>query len=143
MEMVKIRLLSEDAKIPEYKTAEAAGADLYSAEHAVIAPGERKLIGCGIAIELSPGWEAQVRPRSGLALSAGITVLNTPATIDSDYRGELKVILYNAGGDDFSVNKGDRIAQLVISPVMQAQFVLVSQLNDTKRGDGGFGSTGV
>ncbi|RWI35490.1 dUTP diphosphatase [Mesorhizobium sp.] len=163
--LVRYKKLHPDAKAPVYGTREAAGADLcavtyeadyqggYTAAEAAekgmaavpVTPGARRLVKTGIAIELSPGFEAQIRPRSGLALKHGITVLNTPGTIDSDYRGEIGVILYNAGSETFWVNPGDRIAQMVIAPVERAAFVFVGdeQLSETRRGEGGFGSTGV
>jgi dUTP pyrophosphatase len=140
--------LHEKAQVPTYGSEEAAGADLYAvveSEQAIkIGVGERFLVKTGIAIELQPGFEAQVRSRSGLALKQGIIVLNSPGTIDSDYRGEVGVILYNAGSKPFYVNHGDRIAQLVIAPLVHANFIATGgTLSNTARGDGGFGSTGV
>jgi len=136
-----------DLPLPAYQSAQAAGLDLMAAVPAdapvVLAPGARALIPTGIAIALPPGMEAQVRPRSGLAVRHGITVLNSPGTIDADYRGELQVILVNLGNDSFSVSRGTRIAQLVISPVVHASFNEVRELDLTPRGDGGFGSTGA
>jgi len=143
MDNVIIKLLSEDAKLPVYKTEGSSGADLFSAEQTILAPKERKAVSCGLALELPVGYEAQVRPRSGLALNAGVTVLNAPGTIDRDYRGEVKVILYNTSDVDFSINKGDRIAQLVIASVARATFSTAASLRDTERGCGGFGSTGA
>ena len=132
---------------PSYETALAAGCDLRAAVPADapvrLAPGARAMIPTGIAIALPEGWEAQARPRSGLAAKSGITCLNSPGTIDADYRGELKVILINHGADEFIVKRGDRIAQLVVAPVWQAAFVTVDTLDETERGAGGFGSTGV
>ena len=129
-----------------YQTAQAAGIDLVAAVGAYaplsLRKGERVLVPTGLAIALPPGFEAQVRPRSGLALKHGITVLNSPGTIDADYRGELQVILINLGQADFEVRRGERIAQLVIAPVVQAALVEVETLEETARGDGGFGSTG-
>lgn len=139
-------IASQGAIVPEYKTAGAAGADLYAflpEETVVIEPGKRAVIPTGLFFEIPEGYEIQVRPRSGLAAKNGVTVLNTPGTIDSDYRGELKVILINLGDDSFSVKNGDRIAQMVIAPVIQAEFLQVSELSETDRGNGGFGSTGV
>jgi dUTP pyrophosphatase len=132
-----------DMALPSYQTAFAAGADLMAAidGEIVLAPGERRLVPSGIAIELPPGYEAQVRPRSGLALKQGITVLNTPGTIDADYRGEIGVILINLGGQHVTIGRGDRIAQMIVAPVVQAEFV-EGELSETARGSGGFGSTG-
>jgi dUTP pyrophosphatase len=136
-----------DLPLPAYQSAQAAGLDLIAAVPAdapvVLAPGERALIPTGIAIALPPGTEGQVRPRSGLAARHGITVLNSPGTIDADYRGELQVILVNLGNDSFSVSRGTRIAQLVIAPVVHAHLHEVRELELTPRGDGGFGSTGA
>ena len=131
--------LQEDAIIPQYQTIGSAGLDLHSIEAVVLAPGERKLVGTGLAINLPASTEGQIRPRSGLAFKHGITVLNSPGTIDEDYKGELKVLLYNAGDSTFSVEKGDRIAQLVVSPV----FKLTGYTLDNTREDQGFGSTGL
>ena len=132
--------------LPAYQTAQAAGFDLVAAVGAYapvsLRTGERVLIPTGLAIALPPGFEAQVRPRSGLALKHGITVLNSPGTIDADYRGELQVILVNLGQEDFEIRRGDRIAQLIIAPVVQAALVEVVGVDDTARGSGGFGSTG-
>ncbi len=139
---IKIKKLNKKAIIPAYQTKEAAGFDLHSIEDVVINPGERKLIGTGLAFEIEFGYEVQIRPRSGLAYKHGITVLNTPGTIDSDYRGEIKVLLINHGSEPFEIKKGERIAQAVIAPVIQAEIVEVEELSDTERGSGGFGSTG-
>ena len=132
--------------LPEYKTAEAAGVDLCAAVDAdapvTLAPGGRALIPTGLAMALPVGFEAQIRPRSGLAIKDGITCLNSPGTIDSDYRGEVKIILINHGAAPFTVRRGERIAQMVIAPVVQARFALAEELADTARGAGGFGSTG-
>lgn len=136
----------EGAVVPEYKTAGAAGADVcaYLPEECVtIAAGKFAMIPTGVFYEIPDGYEIQVRPRSGLAAKNGITVLNTPGTIDSDYRGELKIILINLGDKDFTINHNDRIAQIIISPVIQAQFNPVQNLSETERGSSGFGSTGV
>jgi dUTP pyrophosphatase len=141
--VLKIKRLKKDAIIPAYQSEEAAGFDLHSVEDAVIKRGERKLIKTGLAFEIEKGYEVQIRPRSGLAFKYGISVLNSPGTIDSDYRGEIKVLLINLGEEDFEIKKGDRIAQAVIAPVIQAKIIEVDELSDTKRGAGGFGSTGV
>jgi dUTP pyrophosphatase len=140
--VLKIKKLNPDAIIPAYQSEEAAGFDLHSIDDVVIKKGERKLISTGLAFEIEKGYEVQIRPRSGLAYKYGITVLNSPGTIDSDYRGEIKVLLINLGEKDFEIKKGDRIAQAVVAPVVQAKFVEVEELSDTKRGSGGFGSTG-
>ncbi|MGI6436949.1 MAG: dUTP diphosphatase [Spirochaetales bacterium] len=142
---VKVLALKAGASLPAYQTAGSAGADLKALldEPVVIEPGNRALIPTGIALELPVGYEAQVRPRSGLAAKAGLTVLNAPGTIDSDYRGEVTVILINHGSEAAIVRNGDRIAQLVIAPVVQASFSPADALDSTERGSGGFGSTGV
>jgi len=142
---VNVLALRAGAGLPVYQTEGSAGADVKALlnEPVVIEPGERTLIPTGIALELPIGYEAQVRPRSGLAAKSGLTVLNTPGTIDSDYRGEITVILINHGSEPAIVQNGDRIAQLVIAPVVQASFSLTHELNSTERGSGGFGSTGV
>jgi dUTP diphosphatase len=130
--------------LPSYQTAHAAGLDLVAAVEAplTLAPGERALVATGIAIALPEGFEAQVRPRSGLAAHDGVTLLNTPGTIDADYRGEIRVILINHGAAPFTVTRGLRIAQMVIAPVARAAVVDVTSLDATARGSGGFGSTG-
>jgi dUTP pyrophosphatase len=137
----------EGLPLPHYHSASAAGADLVAAldadEPMVLAPGAHALVPCGFAMALPEGFEAQVRPRSGLALKHGVTVLNAPGTIDADYRGEVKVLLVNHGGADFVVSRGLRIAQLVIAPVVRAVFDADAELPDSRRGDGGFGSTGT
>ncbi|CDM69548.1 Deoxyuridine 5'-triphosphate nucleotidohydrolase [Clostridium bornimense] len=142
MEILKIRKLSEDAIIPFYAHPGDAGLDLFSVEEITIEPGKRKLVATGISIELPKNTEAQVRPRSGLALKYGVTVLNSPGTIDEGYRGEIKVILINHGEEAFKINKGDKIAQMVIMPVLTVDVKEVDMLNDSERGEGGFGSTG-
>jgi dUTP pyrophosphatase len=141
---VEIVRLANGAEIdlPTYASSDAAGMDLRSAQDATIAPGEWSLIATGIAIALPPGYEAQVRPRSGLAVKHGVTVLNAPGTIDADYRGEIKVPVINHGKKPFEVARGDRIAQLVIAPVTRAAWVERVRLDATIRGAGGFGSTG-
>lgn len=133
-----------DLPLPAYETPQSAGMDLRAAvgEALTIAPGARALVPTGLTIALPAGYEAQVRPRSGLALKFGVTCLNSPGTIDADYRGEIGVILINHGSDPFVINRGDRIAQLVFAPVTQGAFVEVDNLDETARGAGGFGSTG-
>ena len=132
--------------MPAYATLGAAGADLRAnfkdRASVVIAPGARALVPTGLIMEIPEGWEVQVRPRSGLALKHGITLPNSPGTIDSDYRGEVGVIVLNAGSDVFTVTHGDRIAQMVVAPVVQAEFALADAVSETARGAGGFGSTG-
>ena len=128
--------------LPAYETSGAAGMDLRAAEDAVLKPGARCLMPAGIAIALPEGFEAQVRPRSGLAVKHGITVLNAPGTVDCDYRGEIKVPLINHGDSDFVIHRGDRIAQLVIAPVVRIAWRPVVLLDETTRGDDGFGSSG-
>jgi len=129
--------------LPAYASDGAAGMDVVAAESLTIRPGTRHAVATGFAMAIPAGFEVQVRPRSGLALKHGITCLNTPGTIDSDYRGEVKVILANLGEDNFEVKRGDRIAQLVPAPVQRAAFAEVATLDETERGAGGFGSTGV
>ncbi len=133
----------DDLPLPAYATAGAAGMDVISAEDVAIAPGARHAVATGLALAIPTGFEIQVRPRSGLALNHGVTVPNTPGTIDSDYRGELKVILINHGDMTFIVQRGDRIAQIVLAPVTRATWVEVTELDTTARGQGGFGSTGM
>ena len=130
--------------LPEYASPGAAGADLHAAvaEPVVIQPGGRIAVATGLVLEIPEGFEAQVRPRSGLAFSQGVTVVNAPGTIDSDYRGELKVLLVNLGSEPATIQRGDRVAQLVIAPVTTARFIEVEDLSSTDRGEGGFGSTG-
>jgi dUTP pyrophosphatase len=145
---VEIRQLphAEGLALPAYQSADAAGLDLVAAvpENAplVLSPGKHAMVPTGLAIALPPGFEAQVRPRSGLAAKHVVTVLNTPGTIDADYRGEISVILINHGEESFVVRRGERIAQLVIAPVVQAELVVATALSPTDRGGGGFGSTG-
>jgi dUTP pyrophosphatase len=148
--MVTVRLLrlehGKDLPLPAYETAGAAGMDLRAAvpdeSPFVLSPGERGAVPTGLAIALPAGFEAQVRPRSGLALKSGVTALNSPGTIDADYRGEIKVILINHGQESVTFRRGDRIAQLVIAPVTRAAWEEAEGLDDTARGAGGFGSTG-
>ncbi|WP_419807326.1 dUTP diphosphatase [Sphingomonas sp.] len=145
--MIDIRLKrlphGEGLPSPTYATEGAAGMDVVAAEELVLAPGARHAVATGFAVAIPDGYEVQVRPRSGLALKHGVTCLNTPGTIDSDYRGEVKVILANLGDAPFPIRRGDRIAQLVPAPVLGARLVDVAELDDTARGSGGFGSTGV
>ncbi len=142
---VKIMTLphGRDVPLPTYGSAQAAGLDVRAAldQPLVLGRGMRALIPTGFALALPPGFEAQARPRSGLALRQGLTLLNSPGTIDADYRGEVKIILINHGEDSTTIHPGDRIAQLVIAPVVQVELVPVTQLNQTQRGSGGFGST--
>ena len=139
---VKRLPLGQGLDLPAYATSGAAGMDVVAAETVTLQPGQRHAVATGLALAIPAGFEIQVRPRSGLALKHGITVPNTPGTIDSDYRGELKVILINHGPDAFAIARGDRIAQLVLAPVVQAAWDEVDELDDTERGAGGFGSTG-
>jgi dUTP pyrophosphatase len=131
-----------DLPLPAYATAGAAGLDLRSAETLTLKPGLRALVSTGLAIALPDHHEAQIRPRSGLAVKHGVTVLNSPGTIDADYRGEIKVPLINHGQEDFVITRGDRIAQMVIAPVVQVTLQEVTSLDETERGAGGFGSSG-
>lgn len=144
MVAVKVRRLAhgEEIVLPAYATSGAAGMDVLAAEDVTLAPGARHAVATGLAVAIPPGYEIQVRPRSGLALKHGISVPNTPGTIDSDYRGELKVILINHGAEPFAITRGDRVAQLVLAPVVQAAWEEVADLDETARGAGGFGSTG-
>lgn len=132
----------EGLELPAYASEGAAGMDVLSAEEVTLEPGARHAVATGIAVAIPAGFEMQVRPRSGLALKHGITVANAPGTIDSDYRGEVKVILVNLGDAPFKVRRGDRIAQLVLAPVTRASWLKVDELDETARGEGGFGSTG-
>ncbi len=139
---INIKKLSSDVNIPKYQTEGSVGFDLESRDELTIASGESALVSTGLAFELPCGYELQVRPRSGLALKHSITVLNTPGTIDSDYRGELKVILINHGKSDFHIAIGDRVAQAVVNRVEIAKLIEVDELSSTERSDSGFGSTG-
>lgn len=132
----------EGLELPVYATEGAAGMDVLSAEDVTLMPGARHAVATGLAFAIPPGFEIQVRPRSGLALKHGISVPNAPGTIDSDYRGELKIILINHGADAFAIRRGDRVAQLVLAPVTRASWLKVDELDHTERGEGGFGSTG-
>jgi dUTP pyrophosphatase len=136
--------ITKGATVPEYKTAGASGADIcaFLPEPLMLAPGERKLVPTGVFVEIPSGFEIQVRPRSGLALKHGVTVLNAPGTIDSDYRGEIGIVLINLGSETFHVSNGDRIAQLVVATTVRAEFIASDSLTDTARGAGGYGSTG-
>ncbi|MCK4534811.1 MAG: dUTP diphosphatase [Syntrophobacterales bacterium] len=137
------RLHGKDISLPRYMTENSAGMDIFAAvdSEETLLPGERRLIPTGIAIALPPGYEAQIRPRSGLAVEAGVTVLNSPGTIDADYRGEVKILIINYGTAPFVVKRGDRIAQMVIHRVYRASWNMTDNLEMTKRGDGGFGHT--
>lgn len=144
--MVKIKIVNRGSQqLPAYATPESAGMDLRAnvAEPVVLRPLERRIIPTGLYMALPPGYEAQVRPRSGLAFKHGVTVLNSPGTIDSDYRGELGVLLVNLSNEDFTIQAGERIAQMVIARHEQGEFVEVEELDDTERGVGGYGHTGV
>ncbi len=146
MQQVEVPIqIDDESLLPYYGSKEAAGADVRAgvARSIDIEPGERMLIPTGLRMEIPKGYEVQIRPRSGLALKHGITLVNTPATIDSDYRGELKVLLINHGEDTFTITPGMRIAQLLLSPVYRMEFVLSDSLAETTRGSGGFGHTGV
>lgn len=146
MESPTIKVIAkEGAKLPEYKTKGAAGADIcafFGGGIYNLLPGERAVIPTGLVFEIPEGYEVQIRPRSGLAAKNGVTVLNAPGTIDFDYRGEVGVILINHGADSFLIRCGDRIAQMVIAPISRADFVVTENLTETERGDGGYGSTG-
>jgi dUTP pyrophosphatase len=145
---IEVRQLphGEGLALPAYQSAQAAGLDLRAAgpEAAplILKPGQHALVPTGLTIALPPGYEAQLRPRSGLAAKYGVTVLNSPGTVDADYRGEISVLLINHGGEPFAIRRGERIAQMVIAPVAQAQLVAVTSLSTTGRGSGGYGSTG-
>lgn len=142
---VRIKKLHSSARIPDYKTEHSAGADLHACLNAptyIMNPGEIAMIPTGFAMEIPPGYEAQIRPRSGTA-AKGLSIPNSPGTIDADYRGEVKVIMINLSGSEYTINHGDRIAQMVIAPVTRAEFIETDVLSDTVRGEGGFGSTGT
>lgn len=145
MNSIKVKAVMKPGLEPVYSSTHAAGADIKAdvEQPVVIKPGERAMIPTGLFMQLPDGFEAQVRPRSGLAAKHGITVLNSPGTIDADYRGEVKVILINHSSEPFSIAYGDRIAQMIVAPVVQADFLAVPDLNETDRGTGGFGSTGI
>jgi len=139
---INITRTSNDVKIPKYESKGAAGFDLCAATDEIVAPESRTLVSTGLRMAIPVGYELQIRPRSGLALKKGITVLNSPGTVDSDYRGDVGIILINHGSEDFIIKKGDRIAQGVVQAVTQAMFEIVEELDETERGTGGFGSTG-
>jgi dUTP pyrophosphatase len=143
--MLKVKILREGVTLPKYQTDHSAGLDLCACidKDIILMPGERVLVPTGVSIELPDSYEAQVRPRSGLAINHGVTVLNSPGTIDPDYRGELKVILINLGKEPFVIKNGMRIAQMVISKFERVEVEVVEELSQTRRGEGGFGSTGV
>ncbi|MFQ5637132.1 MAG: dUTP diphosphatase [bacterium] len=141
--IVKIKKLTADAHIPQYAHFGDSGADLYSTIDFTLQPMQREAIPTGLAAEVPEGFEMQVRPKSGLAINGGLTVLNTPGTIDFGYRGEIKVILINLSSEPYEIKKGQKIAQLVVAPVAYARFDEVAELSETKRGAGGFGSTGL
>jgi len=147
MEKIRFKKLphANDLPLPSYESEAAAGMDIRAAldEPVTLKPGERRLIPTGLKMALPGGYEAQIRPRSGLAVKHGITMLNTPGTIDADYRGEVKVIAVNLGEENFTVRHGDRIAQMIISPVVQLPVEETDELSETDRGEGGFGSTGI
>ena len=151
MSQITVQLMQlphgKDLPLPSYETAEAAGMDLRAAvpedTPLTLKPGARELVPTGFAMAIPPGFEAQIRPRSGLALKHGIGLVNAPGTVDSDYRGEIKIILINLGREDFEISRGMRIAQMIIAPVLQVAIEPVESLDDTARGAGGFGSTGV
>ena len=141
--VVKLKKSSPAVKDPAYGTRGSAGCDIHSDEDVVVRAGSRASVRTGISMEIPDGYECQIRPRSGLALRHGVIVFNTPSTIDSDYRGELSVLLHNSSSEDFHVTHGMRIAQLVFAPVTRAVFETVAELSDTERGTGGWGSTGL
>ena len=143
--MIDVKVLKTGGytELPKYKTSGSAGLDLRSTKTVILKPRERALVPTGLFIALPEGYEAQVRPRSGLALKKGITVLNTPGTVDADYRGEIGVILFNTTDESFTIEPGDRIAQMVINKVEQLNWIEVDKLDETERGDGGYGHTGV
>ena len=142
---IQIKKLSPSVSIPKYETPGSSGMDIsaYIENDVIIYPGEKALVSTGFSLSIPIGYEVQIRPRSGLAAKKNITVLNTPGTIDADYRGEIKVILINLGKEKFVIENGERIAQMVVCPVVQANLEVVNELNETERGLGGFGSTGT
>jgi len=143
IEVAFCRLANCSLPLPSYQTLESAGMDLMANEALVLVAGQRALVACGFSMELPQGFEAQVRPRSGLAIRHGITLLNSPGTIDSDYRGEIKVILINLGQEPFKIAVGDRIAQMVVAPVSRVKWREMENLTSSSRGSGGFGHTGI
>lgn len=140
--IVLVKKLFPEAQLPKMQTEGSAGADLYASETTVLYPHCTRMVSCGIAVEILPGYELQIRPRSGLAAKHDITVLNSPGTIDSDFRGEIKVIMHNAGAHNYTVVNGDRIAQAVLSKVPVVEYIETEELSETVRGEGGFGNTG-
>ena len=142
MTEILIKRLSKNVSLPKYETEGSSGLDLAANEQVEIEPGKTKIIPTGLAVAIPKNFEIQIRPRSGLAAKNNISVLNTPGTIDSDYRGEIKVIIFNHGNDDFIINNGDRIAQMVLTPVLKMELQEIDELPKTIRGEGGFGSTG-
>jgi len=143
MTTVKIKKIHSDAKIPDYAHPGDAGADLYSVEEKTLRPMKRAMISTGIKIALEKGYNAEIRPKSGLAANHGLTILNTPGTIDAGYRGEIKIIMINLSQEDFRIEKGMKIGQMVIKRVEEARFEEVEELDETSRNQGGFGSTGL
>lgn len=144
MESIPVPItVAPGAQVPVYATAGAAGADIFASHDFFLEPLERKLVPTGLRIAVPPGFEVQVRPRSGLALRQGLAMVNSPGTIDSDYRGEIGLILINLGDARIEIKSGERVAQLVLCPVIRAEFQIVNSLDETARGDGGFGSTGI
>jgi dUTP pyrophosphatase len=143
MKTINVKIKTIEGSIPEYATMGSAGVDLCSSIDCILRSKETKAINTGLFMEIPEGYEGQIRPRSGLALNNSLTILNSPGTIDSDYRGEIKIIISNFGEKDFVIKKGDRIAQMVFAPVIRAEFQKVSELNTTERNDGGFGHTGI
>ncbi len=141
--VVAVKVVGDASVLPQYMTAGASGMDVRAAESAVLEAGGRAAVGTGLAVAVPRGWEIQIRPRSGLALRHGVTVVNAPGTIDSDYRGEIRILLVNLGRVAYSVERGDRIAQMVLCPVGRLQWAESDTLDSTARGGGGFGSTGV
>ncbi len=129
--------------LPKYSTTRSAGLDLASAEDTILKKGERKLVSTGLKMAIPSGYEGQIRPRSGLTLKKGILIPNSPGTIDADYRGEVKIIMWNLGDEDFEIKRGDRIAQLIVAPVVQTEIEVVEKLDVTQRNEGGFGHTGI
>ena len=143
MDYIKVPItLDSKAKLPIYATVGSAGADLFCTEEFSLEPLQRRLVGTGLRVAIPKGYEAQIRPRSGFAMKHGLTLVNTPGTIDSDYRGEIKLIIVNLGSETVTIPEGERIGQMVICPVTQAVFTPVDVLDDTDRGEGGFGSSG-
>ena len=144
MTKIQIKKLSNSVSIPKYETPGSSGMDIaaHIENNIIINPGEKALVTTGFSIAIPKGYEVQIRPRSGLAVKKNITVLNTPGTIDSDYRGEIKIILFNHGKEDFMINNKDRVAQMILTPVIKMEFEEVDNLPNTLRGEGGFGSTG-